>query len=139
MIWLPYRVVLDSNFVFLPLTLRLDIFSEIEELLPGRVKFIVLEPVRKELERLARSNSELGRKASFALRFLDRCEEIMVRLGQSETVDEVIVRLAEGSKVIVATTDMALKKKLRDINVPVIYVRGRSRLELDGYPIEDGG
>ena len=134
MIPLPYRVILDTNFLFLPLTRRLDVFSEIERLLSGRVQFIVLKPVRKELERLSSKSYELGRKASFALRFLEKCEEVPVELDGMETVDEAIVRIAKENRDIVATSDMALRKKLRDINVPVIYVRNCSKLELEGFP-----
>ncbi len=135
---LPYRVMLDSNFLLLLFVLRLDIFTEIENLLQGKVQFIVITPVRKELERLSQRNSELGRKAASALKLTERCVEIDVRLSRSETVDDALIRFAQEDRIIVATSDMALKKKLRDINVPVIYVRDRSRLEIEGFPIRDG-
>ena len=32
----------------------------------------------------------------------------------------------------VFTNDIQLKRKLRDISVPVIYVRQKSRLDIDG-------
>ncbi len=135
---LPYRVVLDSNFLILPLTLRLDIFSEIERLLSGRVEFLVVSSVRKELEKLSSKNSEIGRRAAFALKLLDRCIYVNLDLEQRTTVDETLVEFARQNKVIVATSDMPLRKKLRDINVPVIYVRDYSRLELEGFPIKNG-
>jgi rRNA-processing protein FCF1 len=135
---LPYRVALDSNFLLLPLNLRLDIFIEIERLLQGKVQFIVIKPVRNELGRLSQRGSELGRRASFALKLMERCLEIDVKLNRSEKVDEALIRFAQDNKVIVATSDMVLKKRLRDINVPVIYVRDLSRLEIEGFPIRDG-
>jgi rRNA-processing protein FCF1 len=137
-IMLPYRVVLDSNFLILPLTLRLDIFSEIERLLPGRVEFLVVSSVRKELEKLSSKKTEIGRRATFALELLDRCIYVNLDLEQRTTVDEALVDFARKKKVIVATSDMPLRKKLRDINVPVIYVRDYSRLELEGFPIKNG-
>jgi rRNA-processing protein FCF1 len=137
-IMLPYRVVLDSNFLILPLTLRLDIFSEIERLLPGRVEFLVVSSVRKELEKLSSKKTEIGRRATFALELLDRCIYVNLDLEQRMTVDEALVEFARKKKVIVATSDMPLRKKLRDINVPVIYVRDYSRLELEGFPNKNG-
>jgi len=134
---LPYKVVLDSNFLFLPLTLRLDIFSETEKLLPGRVQFIVIRPIREEIERLSRRSSQLGRKAKFALKLLDKCRQVDDEIDLSESVDDALISYAKRRKVVVATTDMELRRKLRDINVPVIYLRGRSRLELEGFPIRE--
>jgi len=135
---LPYRVALDSNFLILPLTLRLDIFSEIEKLLCGRVEFLVVSPVRKELEKLSSKSTEIGRRASFALKLLDRCIYVKLDPKKRKTVDEALVEFAQENKVIVATSDMPLRKKLRDINVPVIYVRDYSQLELEGFPIKNG-
>ena len=135
---LPYRVVLDSNFLILPLTHKLDIFSEIEGLLPGRVEFLGVSSVRKELEKLSSRNTEIGRRAAFALKLLDRCTYVNMDLEQGRTADEAIIKFARQNKVIVATSDMPLRKKLRDISVPVIYVRDYSRLELEGFPIKNG-
>ncbi|MEM3004649.1 MAG: hypothetical protein QXK96_05070, partial [Candidatus Bathyarchaeia archaeon] len=135
---MPYRVALDSNFLLLPLTVRLDIFSEAERLLPGRAQFIVIKPIREEIERLSRRSSQLGRKAKFALSLLNRCIEIDDEVEAVGTVDDALVNYAMRHRVIVATTDRRLRKRLRDINVPVIYLRGRSRLELEGYPVGEG-
>ncbi len=33
---------------------------------------------------------------------------------------------------LVATTDIELRKKLRNINIPVVYLRDKSKLEVDG-------
>jgi rRNA-processing protein FCF1 len=134
-IQLPYRVALDSNFLFLPLTLRLDIFSETERLLPGRAQFIVIKPIREEIERLSSRSSQLGRNAKFALSLLSKCEEVDDEVKAAGTVDDALVNYARRHRVIVATTDRRLRKRLRDINVPVIYLRGRSRLELEGFPV----
>ena len=137
MIPLPYKVVLDSNFLFLPLTHRLDIFAETEKLLPGRTQFIVIRPIREEVERLSRRSSQLGRKAKFALGLLEKCKQIDGEIDPSRTVDDALISYAKRRKVIVATADVELRKRLRDINVPVIYLRSRSRLELEGFPVRE--
>jgi len=134
---LPYKVVLDSNFLFLHLTHRLDIFAEAEKLLPGRAQFIVIRPIREEVERLSRRSSQLGRKAKFALRLLEKCKQVNAEIDPSRTVDDALISYAKKHKVVVATADTELRKKLRDINVPVIYLRSRSRLELEGFPVRE--
>jgi rRNA-processing protein FCF1 len=136
---LSYRVILDSNFLFLVVSKKLDIFSEIEYLIPGRVQFCVTNPVRNELVRLSLKKSEIGRKAKFALRLADKCDNIKMELKDFEKVDDALIRFAGKNEVIVATSDKELRHRLRDINVPVIYVRGRSRVELEGFPVRFDG
>ena len=46
--------------------------------------------------------------------------------------DDVIVKVAKAWNSPVFTNDRQLRKRLRDISVPVIYVRQKSRLEIDG-------
>ena len=48
------------------------------------------------------------------------------------TTDDAIVKVAKNWSSPVFTNDRQLKKKLRDISVPVIYVRQKSRLDIDG-------
>jgi rRNA-processing protein FCF1 len=116
----------------IPYELRIDIFERIEKLLLGRVKFIMISPVYDELKRLSRKHSKVGRQALFALKLAKRCQTMNVRLNESESVDDSLIRVSKEIKAIVATTDLKLKKRLRDMGVPVIYLRGKSRLEIDG-------
>lgn len=118
---------------------KLDIFSEIENIIPGRVQFCIADLVRRELVKLSLKKSEVGRKAEFALRLVDKCDNIKIESKNFEKVDDALVRFAGKNEVIVATSDKELRHRLRDINVPVIYVRGRSRVELEGFPLKCGG
>ena len=130
---------MDSNFLFLVVSTKLDIFSEIENIIPGRVQFCIADLVRKELVKLSLKKSEVGRKAEFALRLVDKCDNIKIESKNFEKVDDALVRFAGKNEVIVATSDKELRHRLRDINVPVICVRGRSGVELEGFPLKCGG
>ena len=130
---------MDSNFLFHVVSAKLDIFSEIENLIPGRVQFCIADLVIRELVNLSIKKSEVGRKAKFALRLADKCDNLKIESKDLENVDDALVRFAGKNKVIVATSDKELRHRLRDINVPVIYVRGRSRVELEGFPLKYRG
>lgn len=130
---------MDSNFLFHVVSTKLDIFSEIENLIPGRVQFCIADLVRRELVNLSLKKSEVGRKAKFALRLADECDNVKIESKDLENVDDALVRFAGKNEVIVATSDKELRHRLRDINVPVIYVRGRSRVELEGFPLKYRG
>lgn len=129
----PLKVILDSNALFVPLEFRIDIFEELRRLLKRNVDFVLLSPVKAELELLASKDSpKMRRQASFALRLAEKCKYVPVDVSGKLTTDDVIVEVAKGWNSPVFTNDRQLKKRLRDISVPVIYVRQKSRLEIDG-------
>lgn len=74
----------------------------------------------------------MRRHASLALNLAKKCEVVPVEQGYEETHDDVIVRVASEWRCPVATNDGALRKRLRNISVPVIYLRQMSRLEMEG-------
>jgi rRNA-processing protein FCF1 len=96
-------------------------------------ELILLSPVKRELEALAEKGSPKMRKnASYALKLAEKCKYIKVSAPASTLTDDIIVKIAKEWRFPVFTNDRQLKKRLRDISVPVIYVRQKSRLEIDG-------
>lgn len=125
-------VLLDSSFLLIPLEDGVDIFSELERLM-GLPRCLVPRPVIEELRRLREmaSPSE-ARKIGLALKLAERCELLDVELAEGEDVDDLLVRLAQELRCPVATKDGELRRRLRKIGVPVIYLRQRAYLEVDG-------
>jgi uncharacterized protein len=129
----PLKVILDSNALFVPLEFKIDIFEELRNLLNRNVEFVLLSSVKRELEMLATKDSSKTRKeAVFALRIAEKCKFVPIKDDETLTVDDAIVKVAENWNSPVFTNDRQLKKRLRDISVPVIYVRQKSRLDIDG-------
>jgi rRNA-processing protein FCF1 len=125
------RIILDSNSLFVPLQFKLDIFERLRILLNQNFTTIMLSPIRRELETLANEASPQTRKnASYALKLTEKCE--FVKIDKETSADDAILETAAKWNCPVFTNDRQLRKKLRDINVPVIYVRQKSRLEIDG-------
>lgn len=128
----PQKVILDSNALFSSLEFKIDIFEEVRRLVNRNVEFVLLSPVKHELEILAsRDAPKVSKQAIYALKLAEKCKFVPVKVT-SECVDEVIVRVAKRWSSLVFTNDRLLKKKLRDISIPVIYVRQNSRLDIDG-------
>ena len=128
------KVIVDSNALFAPSQFKIDVFGELERLLNRRFELILLSPVKHELEILAGKGSPKTRKmAGYALKLAEKCRYIKVDSDDvEETVDDVILKVASEWKAPVFTNDAELRRKLRDISVPVIYLRQKSRLEIDG-------
>lgn len=127
------KVILDSNFLFVPSQFQIDIFEGLMTLLNQKFEPILLSPTHKELQRIVeRGPPKTRQNALLALRLAEKCRIVEVEQGFRETPDDVITRVAVEWRCPVATNDRALRKRLRDENVPVIYLRQRSRLEMEG-------
>jgi rRNA-processing protein FCF1 len=127
------KVILDSNAFFVPIQFRIDISEEIQRLLNARPRLILLSAVQKELEKLGESDSPKMRKSvALALKLAEKCVLFKTREKTGLSVDDIIVDVACRWKSPVLTNDRQLRRRLRDINVPVIYVRQKSHLAIEG-------
>jgi len=127
------KIILDANFLFVPLQFKIDIFEGITRLLNKKFEPILLSTTRRELQTMADMGSpQLRKQAAVALKFAETCKVIDVKKRAEETDDDVILRIASEWKSTVATNDRELRKKLRGRNIPVIFLRGKNRFDLEG-------
>ena len=125
------KVIVDSNALFVPFQFKIDIFEELKTLLNRNSELILLSPIREELEKIANKGSPKMRKqASSALKLAEKCT--LYKCGFAGSPDDTIVKMAREWNCLVFTNDKELRKRLRNINVPVIYVRQKSKLGIDG-------
>ena len=129
---MPVKVILDSNFLMAPFQFHVDVFEELEYLLQKKIDFIVPSAVKLELTTISSRGGEGAAEASLALQLASRCRVVDVTLQPNETVDDAILKAAQNLTAVVATNDIELRKRLRDINVPVVYLRDKSKLEVEG-------
>jgi len=129
----PLKIILDSNFLFVPLQFKIDVFEGLTQLLNQRIEPVLLSSTQHELQTLAKKGSpKLRSQAAMALKLAEKCRVVDVEKGEEETGDDVILRVATQWRCPVATNDRRLRRRLRDISIPVIYLRQKSRLELEG-------
>jgi hypothetical protein len=127
------KIVLDSNALFVPLQFRIDIFEELKNLLNRNFELVLLSPIQRELERMAKTGTfKIAKDASYALKLAKKCTLVEVNAHSFSSPDDTIVEMAREWNCTVFTNDRLLRKRLRNINVPVIYVRQKSHLEIDG-------
>ncbi|MEM4478787.1 MAG: hypothetical protein QXV07_01890 [Candidatus Methanomethylicaceae archaeon] len=123
-------VVLDTNIVIYSATEPFDILSQIMEL--GFGKPVIIESIKKELEKLSiKGSNKEKRNAKLALKL---CEKFELEPDPpiSGNVDEKLLFLAKNKGYIIATCDSSIRKKLRELGLPVIYLKdGRLIAEVD--------
>jgi hypothetical protein len=124
---------MDTNAFFVPFQFKLDIFEELKKLLNRNFEPIILYQTLKELEKLASIGAFKTRKQALsALKLAEKCYMIHIKPHFHGSHDDLILEAAKELKCPVFTNDSALRKRLRDINVPVIYLRQKTRLEIEG-------
>ena len=127
------KVILDSNFLFIPAKFQIDVFEELAKLLNQRFEPVLLSSIYQELKTMAEKGVlSRRRQASLALKLAEKCKLVSVEKHVEETNDDVILRIAILWKSPVATNDRELRRKLRARAIPVIYLRSKNRLELEG-------
>jgi rRNA-processing protein FCF1 len=114
------RVVVDTNFLILPFANKVDIFSEIERLVPEKHEIVTLSSVLEELK-------GLGIKGKAPLQ-LAKSKNLRV-IEAKEKVDESLVKIGKEPETIVCTNDFILRKRLRTQGTPTIFLRSSSHLE----------
>jgi len=131
---LPLFVVLDTNILTVPAQFGVDVFAETERILERNIKFVVLTSVIKELERnhdIAVRTEKI--KFRIALDLVERCT--VVELDEqikSKPVDDQVLEYAFSRNGVIATNDRQLRERALARGVPVLFLRGKKRLELQG-------
>jgi len=127
------KIIIDTNFLFVPSMFRLDIFEEMGNIFGQRIEPIILSPTYKELKKLAESESPKMRKnALFGLELAKKCKIVEVDRRSMESNDDLIFRMAVEWKCPVATNDRELRTRLRKAGVAVVFLRQKSRLAVEG-------
>ncbi|WP_181693348.1 twitching motility protein PilT [Natronomonas sp. LN261] len=122
------RVVLDSNALMAPVEVGVRTFEELDRLL-GEYGAVVPEAVLAELDRLSTGGGEAAKAASVGADLARReCDPVGHDAGYA---DDAMVEVGERAGTDYAvTSDMPLRGRLLEANVPVICLRGRTKFEI---------
>jgi len=122
------KIILDTNFLTLPYQFKVDIFEEIDRIMEEKYELVTLSSVIEELKRISESGSNDAVAAKIALELLQRKNVKIINTNEKK-VDNAIVLIAD-KNTIVATNDKILKKKLKDKNIKVLYLRSKKHIVL---------
>ncbi len=127
-------VVVDSSFLMIPAQFGIDIFAESERTLQKHVEFVVLKSVLREIETKARLESTSGdAKFRVAGDLAKRCRPADVSpVVAGLPVDDQLLEYTVSVKGVLATNDRKLRERARERGVPVLLMRGKKRLALEG-------
>jgi len=122
------NVVLDTNALLTPYQLGINIEKELNRLL-GICRIIVPTSVIKEAEKLAMQEGSVGRAAKLGLSIVRKKDYQIIETSYDG--DDGVIDVAIKTNAAVVTNDKELKKKAKEMGLPIIYVREESRLEIE--------
>jgi len=135
-------VVIDANFLFLPIQFKIDYLREINDILLGKNYFLIYKQIFDELE--SKRNrlheiSKFGRELNFAKTYLKANENkynliSIKKIKQvSETTDQFLIRECLRLKknlpnIFLATNDSQLRKEASKANIRNVCLRQKKYL-----------
>ena len=129
-------VLLDTNFLMIPYQFKIDIFSELDRLIPEGYKIVILSTVVDELKKIqeiARGKDKISARIGLQLiekKNLEIIEGLKITKGLGRA-DKAILDFACQNKenTIVCTNDKGIKRILKENDIRIICMRGKRKLE----------
>tara|TARA_Y100000310_G_scaffold54552_1_gene49972 strand:- start:685 stop:1071 length:387 start_codon:yes stop_codon:yes gene_type:complete len=121
------KIIIDTNFLLLPSEFKVDIFTEIEKLVPSDHKLYVIDGTIAELHKIidGKNKSKDKLNAKIGLQLVE--QKKIAKIESKGHVDDVIVDVAD-KDTIVATSDKELRKRLRAKKIKLISLRKKQYL-----------
>ena len=131
------KIILDTNFLMVPVQFKVDIFSEIERICSFNYELCVLDKTIEELNNIiSREGTKKKTYAKVALNII-KIKKIKVldtsSMTGSEHTDDIIVEIAKNKAYIVATQDKILKKRLKVKSIHLITLRQKKYLVFEKF------
>jgi rRNA-processing protein FCF1 len=112
----------------MPFEFSIDLERELLRLV-GSYKIIIPTPIVKELKILSeKGKGEKKIKAKVGLKLIEDFQTFPVEEVDGDTS---VILTAKKTKGIVVTNDKYLKKRLKKISIPVIFLRAKKKLILE--------
>lgn len=116
-----HYIILDTNIILNTIKLKIDLFSEIKRICNFPYKLYILDKTLEELKN--KKNSKL------AIQILNKKNINLIKTDLKQDVDSILLKIKQ-PRLIIATNDKALIKKLKIKGKGIIYIKQRKYLEM---------
>ncbi len=108
------RILFDTNFLLIPSSLGIDIFTELEKICHFKYTLYVLDKSIDELNKIITTQTGKPKQAAqLALKLIPAKNINIVSTNTDAYVDDILVGLK--NEYIIATQDKDLKRKLKNV------------------------
>ena len=128
------RILIDTNMLLAQFEYAFDLPGELLRIASEPFTLAIPSVVMAELNTIAGKTGKKAAAARFALQNLPRIKalfpvEVVSEQGLPARADDWIFKYAQKYHTCVATNDVALRRRLLALGVPVIAVKGKSKLD----------
>lgn len=110
--------LLDTNFLLVPGTFKVDVFAELERL---GYKPILLSCVMQEVEKISRGHGRAAAQAKVALAILERKRPAVI--SATGLADDALLAAAAERGCAIATNDVKLIARARKKDIKILRLR----------------
>jgi len=123
------KIILDTNFLLIPIQFKIDIFTEIDKICLFKYKLYIVDKTIGELERIVENQKGKHKfAAKIAMQLIKKKKIPQIKTKEGH-VDDLILELLD-KDTILATQDALLRRKALKKGVKVILLRSRRYLLL---------
>ena len=128
------KILIDTNMLLSQFEYAYDLPGELRRIATEPFTLVIPSAVMAELHALAGKTGKRASAARFALQNLPRIKmmfpvEVVEEHGFPARADDWIFKYAQKNHSCVATNDVELRRRLLALGVPVIAVKGKSKLD----------
>ena len=119
------KIILDTNFLLVPMQFKVDIFSEIERIVHEKYELYVLDKTVEELKKLSENRNKKVKDrdaAKLAIKLAVAKGVKTINTISDKYADDLIVEIADKNTVI-ATNDVDLRRRVRNKGAKTILMR----------------
>jgi len=125
------KIILDTNFLLIPIQFNVDIFAELDRINPNNAEICVLDLTMQELNKIKETGNTQDKTAAKVATGLIKQKHLkVVRSSFKNSVDDTIVETAQKGD-FVATQDKGLKQKLKAKKIGIITLKDKSHLIIE--------
>lgn len=123
------KIILDTNFLLIPVQFKVDIFSEIDRICLFKYKLFIVDKTIGELKQIIEKQRGKHRLAAKIALQLIKKKDISIIKTKEGRVDDLILQLLD-KDCILATQDELLRKKAVKKGITEIVLRSKKHLVL---------
>tara|TARA_Y100000310_G_C20641904_1_gene794432 strand:- start:932 stop:1315 length:384 start_codon:yes stop_codon:yes gene_type:complete len=124
------RIIIDTNFLLIPIQFNVDIFSEIERISEFKYKLYIIDKAVDELKDIVEKQKGKSKEAAkIGLLFVEKGKVKVIKTKGDKYADDLIVEEVKKGDVV-ATQDVGLKRRLKGKGVKFIGSRQKKYLVL---------
>jgi len=123
------KIILDTNFLLIPIQFKVDIFTEIDKICLFKYKLFIVDKTVDELKKIIEGQKGKHKFAAKIALQLIKKKNISVIKTKEGKVDDLILELLN-KDCILATQDNLLRKKAVKKGIKTIALRSKKYLVL---------